>query len=183
MKTKLFFLSALFVTGIMTVQAQDYSFLKGDKVLNVGYGIGDYSSHSYSVRFPPVSASFEYGILSMFHGKGALGVGAYLGYGGYRRDYSYSDYRTISKCNIGVRGLVHFPLYEKLDTYAGLTLGNHLDYWVDHDAGYPDYKNHDRTIAASLFIGGRYYFTKSLAAMAELGLGIMAVNIGVAWKL
>jgi len=183
MKTKLFFLSALLFTGMMALQAQNYSFLKGDKVLNFGVGIGDYSSHSYNVKFPPISASFEYGILSMFHGNGALGIGAYLGYAGYRKDYSYNDYRTMNKCTIGVRGLVHFPLYEKLDTYAGLTLGNHLDYWTDHNIGYMDYKNHDRTVAASLFIGGRYYFTGNLAAMAELGLGIMAINIGVAWKL
>jgi hypothetical protein len=34
----------------------------------------------------------------------------------------------------------------------------------------------------AFYVGGRYYFTDSFAAMLELGYGIAWLNIGVAFK-
>ncbi len=37
-------------------------------------------------------------------------------------------------------------------------------------------------LVSSFFIGGRYYFSDSMAAMLELGYGVAYLNLGVAFK-
>jgi hypothetical protein len=182
MKAKLLLMVSLILLGILTIQAQTTPFVKGDKVLNCGFGIGTYSLKNYKVKVPPIFASFEYGILPMFKNKGVLGLGAFIEYAGYKKDYSSYDYETVKHFTIGVRGNVHFPLVDKLDTYASLLVGNHLNYFKYHNYLDEELKSKERRIAMSLLIGGRYYFNENLAAMAELGLGITAIRIGAAWK-
>ena len=48
---------------------------------------------------------------------------------------------------------------------------------------YYDYSVNASSFVWSIYVGGRYYFTDSFAAMLELGYGIAWLNIGVAFKL
>jgi hypothetical protein len=75
-------LSLLVVVFSLTqLVAQDPIFIKGDKVLNLGIGLGSshYSSF-YTSRLPAVSASFEVGVLDGILEKGSVGVGGYFGF-------------------------------------------------------------------------------------------------------
>lgn len=171
------FLLVLFVPCFFISQlvAQESTFVKGDKVLNIGVGIGSLLGSAYSSTFPPVTASLEFEVADNIFEKGAIGVAPFIGFGGYK--YSrYSGQANYSYIPIGVRGLLHYPLADKLDTYAGILLGyiavsgTHIgDAYASRGYG-------------SVFIGGRYYFTEKFAAMIEVGAEIIPLHIGIAYK-
>lgn len=160
--------------------AQESTFNKGDKVLNLGLGLGTslYSGIGYSGLIPPLSGSLEVAVVDNIIEKGVIGVGGYLGFASYKWD-NYYRYTNII---IGPRGTFHYPFVDKLDTYAGLMIGYNVvsSKWIGSGA--------DVNISAgggvvsSFFLGARYYFSDNMAVMAELGYGVAYLNIGVAFK-
>lgn len=177
------FAAALFLPAL---KSQESTFNKGDKVVNIGIGLGStlYTGSYYTSTVPPLSVSFEQGVKDNIFDKGVLGVGGYLGYSSYKYKimdwgYKYSD------IIIGARGVFHYPLLAKLDTYTGLMLGYEIltnKEFGDWGDGSP-YKAASGGIAWSWYVGGRYYFTDKFAAMAELGYGISYLTLGVSIKL
>ncbi len=85
---------------------------------------------------------------------------------------------------IGPRGTFHYPLVDKLDTYAGLLLGYHIVNWTyTGNWGGISQDNSSSAVYFSGFIGARYYFTNNIGAYLELGSGSLGLaNIGVAIK-
>lgn len=176
---------ALVVFALPQMTAQTPSFEKGDKVLNLGIGLGSawYNGYGYSTQIPPLSASLEVGIVDNVLEKGVIGVGGYVAYSSYKYTYPAYDYGwRYSNFLIGARGNFHYPLAEKLDTYVGLTLGINV---VSEKTfgGYTgvSYGSFGGLRAAG-FVGGRYYFKETFALMAELGYGVTYLNIGIALK-
>ena len=170
-------------------------FSKGDKILNLGIGIGStlYRGSYYSTIIPPISASLEVGVLdNLFEVDGLnLGVGGYLGFSRSQYKYSYYYYENDTEygwnyTNIifGARGVLHYEFSDKFDTYTGLMLGanivttssfgNYDDEFVSSASG--------SGLAYSYFIGARYYFAESFGVMAELGYGISYLNLGICLK-
>jgi hypothetical protein len=177
---------ALFCFGFNFVTNAQTIFSKGDKVVNLGIGLGDYYGSAYSSSIP-ISGSFEVGIKDhLFDEKSSLGVGGYLAYASNKSTYTYSGSEygwKYSHFILGARGLLHYQFVDKLDTYAGLMLG----YDVASSSAFGTSYGTTSTAAGSdfsfsLFIGGRYYFTESIAAFAEIGYGIAALQLGVAFK-
>ena len=174
---------AIFLFAQMT--GQESTFLKGDRVLNVGLGLGStlYSGTYFKSQIPPLSVSLEFGVADEIIDKGVIGVGPYVGYSSYK--YEYSDWGwKYSNIIIGVRGNFHYPLVDKLDTYTGLLLGYNVSSAKEFGEPIPgyDYSSTSGGIVYSWFVGGRYWFKESLAAMLELGYGISYLNIGIATK-
>ena len=176
------------VAGIIAsahLNAQESSFLKGDKVLNLGLGLGStlYSGSYYVGQIPPVSASLEIGIVDGLAEKGVIGIGPYLGYSSYKYEYSGYGWK-YSNIILGARGSFHYPLVDKLDTYAGVLLGYNIV--SSKEFGDPIPGNDDSFASSGLawsgFIGARYFFSDAIAAMAELCYGIAWLNLGVALK-
>jgi len=158
------------------ISAQDDAFNKGDKVAQAGIGLGSYISWSgYSSTVPPIAASFEYGIVDLFDGKGAVGVGGYLAYTsfGYKGDFNW----TISDLIIGPRGLFHYQFVDKLDTYAGLMLGYDIVSYGQKDSNLSG-----SGFISSWFVGARYYFANNIAVYGELGYGIAPLELGISYK-
>lgn len=182
-KTLLFIVAGFF--AVAQLSAQESSFLKGDKVLNLGLGLGStlYSGSNYASQVPPLSVSLEFGIVDGIIDEGVIGVGPYVGYSSYKYEYSGWGWK-YSNIILGARGSFHYPLINKLDTYAGILLGFNIVNSKEFGDPYPgsDYSSGSSGLVWSGFIGGRYYFTNSLAAMLELGYGIAWLNIGVALK-
>jgi len=164
--------------------AQDPVLVKEDKVLNIGIGLGStlYSGSYYKSAIPPISASLEFGVVDNVLEKGVIGVGPYFGYSSYKYDYLSSAWKYTNMI-LGVKGNFHYPLVEKLDTYAGLLLGYNIvtSKWTGSGVE-DDYSASSSGLAWSGFIGGRYYFKDTFAVMAELGYGIAYLNIGIALK-
>ena len=187
MKTQKFLLSILLVFGLHLAQAQVVK--KGEKILNLGLGLGNsyYSGYGYSSTLPPLSGSLEVIINDdLFDdGKGALGVGGYAGTFGYKYHIYGAGYDYTSKYTdfvLGPRGYVHYNFLDKLDTYTGLLIGYNI-VSVSETGSYSGYNVSSSGLIWSWFIGGRYYFNDNLAGMVELGYGIAYLNIGVALKL
>jgi hypothetical protein len=186
MKTKHYLLLLVILSISLTGNAQP--FVKGDKVINVGLGIGStlYSGVGYKMGMPPLSASFEVGVTEL--GPGILGVGGYFGIASYKWEDSWGGTTygwKYSNVIIGARGNYHYSFAEKLDTYAGLMLGYNIvssKETGNWPALYGDYSSNSSAFIWSFYVGGRYYFSDTFAVMAELGYGIAWLNIGVAFK-
>jgi hypothetical protein len=184
MKKLLLMMTAGIIASVH-LSAQDPTFLKGDRVLNLGLGLGStlYSGSYYSSQIPPVSGSLEFGIVDGLIEKGVIGVGPYVGYSSYKYEYTGWGWK-YSNIIIGARGVFHYPFADKLDTYAGILLGYNIV--TSREIGDPtpgiDNSYGAGGVAWSGFIGGRYYFSDAFAAMLELGYGIAWLNIGVALK-
>ena len=179
----------LFCAGFsIGVNAQN-TFSKGDKVVNLGIGIGSTLGGSgYKTSIPPLSGSFELGIVdNLFNDKSSLGVGGYLGYSANKWSHSYGGESygwKYSYIILGARGSFHYQLVDKLDTYAGIMLG----YNISSSKAFGDWGYETGTASSyggfifSPYIGGRYYFTGNMAAFAELGYGIAYLQLGVSFK-
>jgi len=185
MKFKNLLLATVFAMGFSFANAQVVQ--QGDKVLNLGIGLGTalYSGSGYTGSVPPVSASVEVVIKDdLFDGNGAIGVGGYLGYAAYKWKYSSFDYGwKYSNIIIGPRGYLHYNFLEELDTYAGLMLGYNIVSSSQFGSySYGGYSATASGVIFSGFVGARYYFSDNLAAMVELGSGIAYLNLGIALK-
>jgi hypothetical protein len=176
----------LFVIGCFTLTqlvAQESTFNKGDKVLNIGIGFGTtlYSGTYYKSQIPPISLSLEFGVADNILDKGVIGVGPYLGYSSYKYEYAGWGWK-YSNIIVGARGNFHYPLVNKLDTYTGLLLGYNISSSKEFGTGGTDYQASSGGVVWAWFIGGRYYFSDNFAAMLELGYGVAYLNLGVALK-
>jgi len=185
MKIKSLLLAVLLEFGFLIANAQVVE--KGDKILNLGVGFGTalYSGSGYNSSVPPISGSLEVVIKDdLFDGKGAVGVGGYLGYAAYKWKYSGFDYGwKYSNIIIGPRGYLHYNLMDKLDTYAGVMLGYNIVSSSWYGTGTSIGNASSGGIIFSGFLGARYFFNDKFAAFAELGSGIAYLNLGVAINL
>jgi hypothetical protein len=155
--------------------AQEFS--KGDKVINLGVGLGTYLGYTgYSNKVMPISGSFEYGIVDhLFDEHSAIGIGGYIAYTSWEN--KIASKWTVSDFILGARGSFHYQFVDKLDTYAGVMLG--------YDVVSYSNSNNDLAgsgVASSLFAGARYHFTDNLAVFGELGYGIAVLEFGIAFK-
>ena len=181
----------MFSAFIAGISAQDPTFHIGDKIVNLGLGIGRTfgSGLGYTSSVPPLSISYEQGILdNIIDEKGSIGVGGLLGYTSYKYDWSsLGDNYGWKYTNIiiAARGAFHYALVDKLDTYTGLLLG----YRIANSKAFGDFPSFGNYSASSggvmfaWFAGGRYYFTDKFAGMAEIGYGISYLTLGVSFKL
>jgi hypothetical protein len=188
MKKIVFFLFAFAVAT--SLMAQNNNFAQGDKVLNVGIGIGStlYAGTGYTSKVPPVSVSLEFGFKDDFLDVQdlSLGLGGYFGYTSSKWESSWGggvwgwEYSSII---IGPRGTLHYPFVDNLDTYTGLMIGYNIVSSKSYGTSFlGDYSVSASGIAWSYYLGARYYFTDNIAAMVELGYGIAYLNLGVALK-
>ena len=186
---KLIVTLAIVFASVSVSRAQDV-FEKGDFVAHVGLGLGTYLKlFGYKTSVPPILTSGEYCITNALinNGKGYVGVGGYLAYTSYKHDWGTwlgeeAGWKT-SYIIFGARGAFHYQLVDNLDTYAGVMLGYQVastSYYGP--SGWTGDADVDNSIADSYFVGARYYFTDNIAAFAELGYGIAALEFGLAIK-
>jgi len=171
--------------SLPALQAQESMFNLGDKVVNLGIGLGNtlYGGSYYTRGVPPVSLSYEQAIVDEVLEKGVIGVLGYVGYTSYKYDYLGWGYK-YSNIIIGAGGLFHYPLIDKLDTYAGILLGYNIANATEF--GTPIGWEYDVTsggIVFSGFVGARYYFSEKFAAFGQLGYGIAYLTLGVSIRL
>jgi hypothetical protein len=174
------FLLLLVVFGFSFAQmsAQESTFKKGDKVLNLGLGFGNtYYGSFYTSHMPAISASFEVGVADKILEKGSIGVGGIISFSSAK----YTNYYKTSNFIIGARGSFHYPLVNKLDTYTGLMLGYNFFNYTYYDT-YTGADISSNVAEFAWFLGARYYFSKTFAAMGELGFGTTILTLGVAFK-
>ncbi|WP_353129237.1 outer membrane beta-barrel protein [Parapedobacter pyrenivorans] len=171
-KTKLVSLIVLF-TMLGTSVSFGQAFEQGDKLLNIGVGLGSQFMAAGAKGTPPVGLSLEFGV------SDKISVGAYGGYAGAKVETGMGDWK-YNYIILGGRGSYHFDFgVENLDPYAGVLLGYNIAS-VSTDTNLP-------TASAGGFIwgahaGARYFFSPKFGAFAEVGYGIAWLNVGVALK-
>ena len=165
--------------------AQLPKFKKNQVDLHVGVGIfsvlddGSESSLGLDSKLkrPPISVTADFGITD------EISLGGYIGTA--KSDIYYQDLyqrMKIADVNhflIGIRGLYHFDLSPKFDTYAGLMLAyNAFKIHSDMDDSNAD----PNALTYNILVGGRYHFNEHVGAFFELGYGISIINLGLALK-
>jgi hypothetical protein len=175
---KLLLVLLVAVFSLTQLIAQESTFKKGDKVVNLGIGFGStYYSSFYTSHTPALSVSFETDVKDGILDKGSIGVGGYLGYS----SASYSGYWKTTNIIIGARGSFHYPLVNKLDTYTGLLLGYNI-YTFKYESTFIGSAGTSSGLLLAWFAGARYYFTDKFGVMAEIGYGISYISLGVNFK-
>ncbi len=163
----------------------------GTNVVNLGIGLGNrygYGSGLFggnSSVSPAFSFSYERGILPL--GPGVLGVGAFVGYQGASYDLGGGDKWKYTDLIVTLRGAFHYPVLPSFDAYGGLSLGlRHLGTSFSGPSGsiYNSIGGEASVneAALNLFVGGRYFFTPSIGAFAELGYDQTYLKAGLAVK-
>ena len=82
-----------------------------------------------------------------------------IGYSSHKWDYAGWGWK-YSNIIIGARGIFHYPLVDKLDTYTGLLLGYNIATSKEFGTavlGY-DYSASSGGVAWSWFVGGKILF-------------------------
>lgn len=154
---------------------------KGTNIIQAGVGLGGWTTSYTTSETPLMIATFERGVKDNL-GKGNLSVGGtiILKSGKYVGDFYGWNY-TYSA--IAARGSYHphFVKSDKLDAYAGLSLGlYHIS--TKATSGEVVAGVSGSALAWGLHIGARYQFAEQFGAFAEIGAGIGNVSVGVAYK-
>jgi len=155
-----------------------------DKVLSAGIGFGyTYGFVSGASSWPAIHLSFEKGFRELSD-IGIVSLGGILGF----QHASVSDLKW-NDFIIGGRGTLHLTTLDidNVDVYGGASLGLRIystPKWVA--IGLLDWEwKSDTSVGAFLgfFAGGRYYFTETIAAFAELGWDVAWFKLGISAKL
>jgi hypothetical protein len=168
--------------GLFALNAQTFN--KGNGVLNleIGFGNSYYTFTGLSTTIPPLSASYEVGIVDNVIDKGVIGIGGFIGLSEYSESYFDGSWKSTHFV-IGPRGVFHYPLVDKLDTYVGLMLVYDNESVSASGTGGLGFGASASTVRLPGFVGARYYFTDKIAIVGELNWSIAYFNIGVAFKL
>lgn len=175
MKKTLFMLvvAALFSAASEKAFAQ---YEKGDKLLNVGIGLGSYYGGGVAL-----GASFEYGVTD-FISVGAQADFYTWGYNwgsGYKYRYTFLPIAARGSYHFGK----HFLEIDKLDLYGGAALGYYISsYSADTPYGGVYDDTYGSKVLFGVFGGGKYYFKPNMAAFAEVGYNVTPLKVGIAFK-
>jgi hypothetical protein len=195
MKKTLIILLTTFIfsaNNIELVQAQACgrnfipNFVEGKTDLSFGIGFGTHWKYPWAyTTFPLINASIDHGLREDI-GPGVIGVGGYLGYERFRDEFVGGQYGyNYASVIIMGRATYHYQFIENFDTYAGLGLGIRYVHASPFGILPVNMVNPDEGVrpSASLFIGGRYFFSETVAAFAEASLGVSYLTLGVTFRL
>lgn len=171
-KAKLLILVLTMVFITTHAKAQD---ITGQNFLNAGIGIGSFGFVGSGGL--PLTASFEHGFGSKF----SAGPMA-----GFVQTKSAPGLHYLNYV-LGARGSYHFnELFRVNDPQLDIYGGASLYYW-GYKAKYKDYDGalshgpRDAGLDYALHAGARYLFAGNAGAYAELGIGLMSLQVGVSF--
>lgn len=162
--------------------AYGQSFQKGTIATNAGIGVGTALGGLGNAR-PAISVSLDKGVWEV-GGPGVISLGGYVGNTGYK----YSGMGYTAKWNyivVGVRGAYHyngFTSAPKLDVYGGAMLAYNIVKYSSDGDDMGQSNSYGSGIGFTGFLGGRWFFAKSIGAYAELGYGVSVLNVGATFK-
>jgi len=154
--------------------AQTTPYEQGSNVLQVGLGLGGGFSTG-TITMPPIQVRYDYGI------SDKISIGGVVGFAGSKYNWGAGNDIKYSYLLVAARGNYHFDVnVDKLDLYAGLTLGYNSVTVKDKGAFGGSVKGSGGLFG--LQAGANYYLKDNLAIWADLGYGLGYLNLGVAFK-
>ena len=191
------FMKNIFIAGLafafaslVTFSVDAQTMNRGDNLvtagISLGSGLGNFDASSSS---PGFSLTYELGYYNL-DGPGVLGLGAYLGYksfsnSGYLENSAFTQdwkYTVIGfRANYHYMGLKNLP---QLDPYGGLMISyDAVNYTFNSTDGITDPSGeYNGSLGLSLYAGGRWFFTKNIAAFVEVGFGVANLTVGGCYK-
>ena len=173
--------------------AQNPQYKKDAVSLQVGVGFLSpllLSVSDYDAKFviPPVSGIVDYAASE------TVSIGAYIAnakssvrsqkysYIGDDEENPYVKIGTISHIIIGARGLYHYELTPRLDTYLGAMIGyNKLK--VTHSQVKREIGYQAQGLTYNIMVGAKMPIQERFGAFFELGYGVSIINLGLSMKL
>jgi len=172
----------------LSAWAQQPTFVKNDNLVSIGIGLVKtgyygYTGYGYASAgrsgMPLLFASYERCIWdNIFNEKSSLGVGGLFGFSStkYRDSWRYTD------IVVGARGVFHYALVDKLDTYGGFGFGLAFSsFKYPNDIDYR-YNGSTTRFFPTFNVGARYYFTDAIAAFTEFGYNYTVISLGATFK-
>jgi len=166
---------AVLTTGGVFAQ---YAPAVADNKLFINAGIGFGPTGGYNLGILPISGSVDFKLpISL-----PITVGVGVTYTTWKWNLGFM---TVSLMNIGIggRAMYHINLLDKLDTYAGVTLG----YVIQSAKAEAD--NYQNSVKGEPFflyganLGARYFFTNLIGAYIEAGYSsLQYANVGLTIK-
>jgi hypothetical protein len=136
---------------------------------------------------PPISFSYEQAIKDDVLENGVIGIVGSIGYTSFKSTWNFSGYEygwKYSNIYFGAGGSFHYPLLDKLDTYAALMLGYNISTTKEYGTNPgDDFSGSYGGFQFAGFVGARYYFNDQFAAFAQVGYGIAYLTFGVSMRL
>jgi hypothetical protein len=185
-KRLVLFSAVLGILGAASVSALDLTSFStaingSHALINVGVGFGP--ARYGSMTIPPLSGTVD---IPLALGGLPFSFGGSVGFAQSRWNYYGNDYLAYNVFVFGGRANYHFNFgVNKLDAYAGITLGWEIGRWgSSNDADdswlryYGDYSGFHFGFQA----GVRYFFTSIIGAFAEAGYGLTYIKAGLALK-
>jgi hypothetical protein len=186
MKKILIFFIVLAAFGTVAVSAMDLTSppetISGSHALvNAGIGIG--SARYGKMTIPPLIATVD---IPVALGGLPFSFGGMFGFTQSRWNYWGSDYLAYNVFVFGGRANYHFNFeVDKLDVYAGLTLGWEIGTWSSSnnvDDSWLKYYGNYSGFHFGFQAGARYFFTNNAGVFAEAGYGLAYIKAGLALK-
>lgn len=181
MKTFIKTLSLLIVLCAISTQVSAQRMGAGVQLAQAGFGFGGWAD--YTSQTPIISLSYMHGIKDDFL-KGRLAVGGTAGY--KSATYAFSSYNwKYNYTYVAGRATWHpnFINSDKLDAYAGLSLGMLMVKFDAQDDFFDDVDVSGSTMVLSGLVGVRYAFSERIGAYAELGSNLGYATVGVSIQL
>jgi hypothetical protein len=159
----------------------------GNININVGLGFSPtYFSEDQTLESTPIHFSADYSIFSFL----SVGLGWSLAGGSESADFQNIPATLVSSYNtFSLRGNAHLPVFERLDIYAGGTVGVQrvveVFREVNNGSALPDglESNKFSIFQPSGHVGVRWRVLGNLGLYAESGYGLSLVQVGLNMKL
>jgi predicted porin len=178
MKKTFLVLTSIFSIVLYANSQNNLSFEKGNIIANIGIGFGNlYWGSGYKSGIPVnPSISAEYGITEQISVGGTAGFSVSK-FSGPGYEYKYNG------IFFGGRGSYHFLTSEKLDPYAGLSLGYVSVSVKDKSGTATVISPKGSSLGWGAHVGARYYFQPNIGVYAEAGASSFSIlNIGATFK-
>ena len=158
----------------LSLSAQGVYRTVGDKSIDLGVGLGGVKIGSGTI-VPPVRAAFEYTLLEQ-RNVGTVSVGGVIN---YRMDKEAGE--SFSVVYVGPQVVYRYPVLEKVDLFAKLSLGYLgfasssaiVDYYVKDLSGF----------AWSANLGAMYYFSDKMGVGLQFGRGLSTAEVFLSIRL
>lgn len=118
-------------------------------------------------------------------GGGLLGIQVGVDWWSWNQNFGVGNSSSVSWIPIGVTGNYHFKIEEKkYDFFVGAGLGYQI---VNATCVYQGVDYCGGAYSSGIYFitkaGARYFFSPTMAAYADLGVGAATLNIGLAWRM
>ncbi len=154
----------------------------GNAIKPPSVNLGDYAKNETKVVMPPLTVSYEYGIMENITVEGMLGLFSLKNIQSVEGEKISED--KFNYFFLAGRGNYYFVNEAEYNVYGGVMLG-FAHYSLKKDSNSNNNTNISSSGSKTIFgvqVGARYFLSDNFALNAELGYGVNIFSIGISYK-